>query len=162
MTASASAAASSGGGSSGKRGGPIGPMLPPGLGNGGGGGGSDGDEEMMPGPSQATSAAASGRMMSEADRQYERESAADKLALSRASRRTNGRDNSEFELDGSRAVGKERMLENKRAKRDGDKAYRDAKEDGGLDVREDVLMGAGSSDSFRAQLSIGHSEESLG
>lgn len=51
---------------------------------------------------------------------------------------------------GPKAVGREGMMEKKRARREDDRAMRDRKEDGGLEMREDVLMGAGSSDSFQA------------
>ena len=49
------------------------------------------------------------------------------------------------DMVGPKEVGKEGMLEKKRAKREGDRAFREAKEDGGLEVSEDVLMGGGSS-----------------
>ncbi|CAE6457796.1 unnamed protein product [Rhizoctonia solani] len=51
---------------------------------------------------------------------------------------------------GPKAVGREGMMEKKRARRDEDRAMRDRKEDGGLEVSEDTLMGAGGSDSFQA------------
>ncbi|KAG8689934.1 hypothetical protein FRC09_012194 [Ceratobasidium sp. 395] len=53
---------------------------------------------------------------------------------------------------GPKQVGREGMMQKKRAKREDDRAMRDRKEDGGLEVREDVLMGAGSSDSFQAAI----------
>ncbi|KAG8689016.1 hypothetical protein FRC11_004287 [Ceratobasidium sp. 423] len=43
-------------------------------------------------------------------------------------------------------------MEKKRARREDDRAMRDRKEDGGLEVGEDVLMGAGGSDSFQAAI----------
>lgn len=48
---------------------------------------------------------------------------------------------------GPREVGRERMLEVKRAKRESDSAYQEKKEDGGIEVSDDVLMGSG--DSFK-------------
>ncbi|CAE7232405.1 unnamed protein product [Rhizoctonia solani] len=53
---------------------------------------------------------------------------------------------------GPKAVGREGMMEKKRARRDEDKAMRDRKEDGGLEVSEDTLMGAGGGDSFQAAI----------
>ncbi|CAE6444181.1 unnamed protein product [Rhizoctonia solani] len=53
---------------------------------------------------------------------------------------------------GPKAVGREGMMEKKRARREDDKAMRDRKEEGGLEVGEDVLMGAGNSDSFQAAI----------
>jgi len=49
------------------------------------------------------------------------------------------------DLVGPKPVGKEGLLEKKRAKRESDKTFREAKEDAGLEVSEDVLMGGNSS-----------------
>lgn len=49
------------------------------------------------------------------------------------------------EMVGPKDVGREGMLEKKRAKREGDRAFLDSKEDGGLEVPEDVLFGGVSS-----------------
>ncbi|GJJ13105.1 hypothetical protein Clacol_007355 [Clathrus columnatus] len=49
------------------------------------------------------------------------------------------------EMVGPKDVGKERMLEMKRVKREGDRSYREGKDEGGYEVSEDVLMGSGSS-----------------
>ncbi|KAG9091044.1 hypothetical protein FRC07_011945 [Ceratobasidium sp. 392] len=53
---------------------------------------------------------------------------------------------------GPKQVGREGMMEKKRAKREDDRAMQNRKEDGGLEVGEDVLMGSGSSDSFQAAI----------
>ncbi|KAH7334637.1 hypothetical protein B0J17DRAFT_617691 [Rhizoctonia solani] len=53
---------------------------------------------------------------------------------------------------GPKAVGREGLMEKKRARREEDNAMRNRKEDGGLEMSEDVLMGAGSSDSFKAAI----------
>ncbi|EUC57486.1 hypothetical protein RSOL_223360 [Rhizoctonia solani AG-3 Rhs1AP] len=53
---------------------------------------------------------------------------------------------------GPKAVGREGMMEKKRARRDEDRAMRDRKEDGGLEVNESTLMGAGGNDSFQAAI----------
>jgi len=53
------------------------------------------------------------------------------------------------DMVGPREVGRERMLEKKRERRDNDRAFRE-KGDEGLDVDEGTLMGGG--DSFKAQL----------
>ncbi|TCD67899.1 hypothetical protein EIP91_011833 [Steccherinum ochraceum] len=55
------------------------------------------------------------------------------------------------DMVGPKAVGKEALLEKKRAKRDADKSFRE-KGDEGLELDEDTLMGAGGSDSFKAQI----------
>jgi hypothetical protein len=47
------------------------------------------------------------------------------------------------DLVGPKEVGREGMLEKKRVKREGDRAFREAKDDGGLEVSEDILMGGG-------------------
>jgi len=46
---------------------------------------------------------------------------------------------------GPKEVGREGMLEKKRMARESNKAFREAKEDGGLEVSENVLMGGGGS-----------------
>jgi hypothetical protein len=89
---------------------------------------------------------------SASDLTLQREEAAE---LARGERRTaNKRARERIEDEdggiGPKAVGREGMMEKKRARREDDKAMRDRKEDGGLEVREDVLMGAGGSDSFQA------------
>ncbi|KAF8594559.1 hypothetical protein BDV93DRAFT_535071 [Ceratobasidium sp. AG-I] len=53
---------------------------------------------------------------------------------------------------GPKQVGREGAMDKKRARRDEDRAMRDRKEDGGLEVSEDLLLGAGSSDSFKAAI----------
>ena len=53
------------------------------------------------------------------------------------------------EMVGPREVGREGMLEKKRARRDADRSFRE-KGDEGLEVDESTLLGGG--DSFRAQL----------
>jgi len=48
------------------------------------------------------------------------------------------------DLVGPKEVGREGMLEKKRAKRETDKAFQETRDDAGLEVSEDVLMGGGS------------------
>jgi len=109
---------------------PIGPSLPPGLG------------------SALSASSPHTGIQNEADRQYAREEQADRLALSRATRHPIDKS------DGEVYFGKEKQLENKRLKREENKAFREAKETGGGggmdDVREDVLLGGGAKDSFAA------------
>lgn len=139
MSATADDLTAAGGRTSGKK--TIGPMLPPSRDTGD----IDMEDDNDDGPGPASRAKPT--KMSEADKQYERETQAERLALSRATRRP--ADRSEAEVH----AGKEKMLENKRARRDGDKSFREGKDrdaDGEI-MSEDVLMGGG--DSFRAQLS---------
>lgn len=58
------------------------------------------------------------------------------------------------DLVGPKEVGREGMLEKKRAKRESDRAVRDARDDGGLEVSEDVLMGGGGSFKERSVIHI--------
>lgn len=51
------------------------------------------------------------------------------------------------DIVGPKAVGKEAQLEKRRAQRDNDRAFREEKESGGLEVDETTLMGTG--DSFK-------------
>ncbi|KAJ1305951.1 hypothetical protein OPQ81_010668 [Rhizoctonia solani] len=88
------------------------------------------------------------------DLTLQREEAAE---LARGERRTaNKRTRERLEDEdggiGPKAVGREGMIEKKRARRENDRAMRDRKEDGGLEVGEDTLMGSGSSDSFQAAI----------
>ena len=87
----------------------------------------------------------------QADRILAREDAEERAAAEREYQRK--RDKAEArerieDMVGPRAVGRERMLEKKRERRDGDRAFRE-KGDEGLDVDEGTLMGGG--DSFKAQ-----------
>lgn len=110
-----------------RRMGPIGPSLPPGSGR-------DHTDSLS--------------SLTEADRQFARETQVERQALSRATRRPV--DKSEGEV----YAGKEKQLENRRAKREENKVFREAREAGkGIDddVGEDVLMGGGARDSFAAQ-----------
>lgn len=86
-----------------------------------------------------------------ADRILAREDAEEKAATEREYQRK--RDKAEArerieDMVGPREVGRERMLEKKRERREGDRAFRE-KGDEGLDVDEGTLMGGG--DSFKAQ-----------
>jgi hypothetical protein len=72
------------------------------------------------------------------------------LSLKRA--RAEGKEHIEDML-GPKEVGREGMLERKRARREGDRAFRE-KGDGGEDVDEGTLMGSGTGDSFQAQYVI--------
>jgi hypothetical protein len=107
------------------------------------------------GPSASTSQVSKGpgRMQgptlpSTADLQLAREDATSYANMTHLAKRKRerGEDKERVEdLVGPKEVGREGMLEKKRLKREGDRAIRDAKEDGGLEVSEDVLMGGGSS-----------------
>ncbi|KAF8323892.1 hypothetical protein DL93DRAFT_2069984 [Clavulina sp. PMI_390] len=130
---------------------PIGPMLPPGVGGGGRDDDDEDDDGPMPPPSSSSSSRPRDPMMSEADRQFEREARADRLVLSRASRHP--RDNSEHEVFASGS--KEKMMENKRARRDNDRSFREAKDadaDGMGGYRDEDILGGGGGDSFRAAI----------
>lgn len=88
----------------------------------------------------------------QADRTLAREDAEERAAAEREYQRK--RDKAEArerieDMVGPREVGRERMLEKKRERRDGDRAFRE-KGDEGLDVDEGTLMGGG--DSFKAQI----------
>lgn len=87
----------------------------------------------------------------QADRILAREDAEEKAAVERGYQRK--RDKAEArerieDMAGPREVGRERMLEKKRERREGDRAFRE-KGDEGLDIDEGTLMGGG--DSFKAQ-----------
>ena len=87
----------------------------------------------------------------QADRILAREDAEEKAAAEREYQRK--RDKAETrerveDMVGPREVGRERMLEKKRERREGDRAFRE-RGDEGLDVDEGTLMGGG--DSFKAQ-----------
>jgi hypothetical protein len=86
------------------------------------------------------------------DATLQREAALEAAQKDRRASHKRGRERLEDEDGGigPKQVGREGMMEKKRARRDDDKAMRDRKEDGGLEVKEEVLMGAGSSDSFKA------------
>jgi hypothetical protein len=87
----------------------------------------------------------------QADLILAREDAEEKAAAEREYQRK--RDKAEArerveDMVGPREVGRERMLEKKRDRREGDRAFRE-KGDEGLDIDEGTLMGGG--DSFKAQ-----------
>jgi hypothetical protein len=87
----------------------------------------------------------------QADRILAREDAEERAAAERGYQRK--RDKAEArerieDMVGPREVGRERMLEKKRDRREGDRAFRE-KGDEGLDIDEKTLMGGG--DSFKAQ-----------
>jgi hypothetical protein len=87
----------------------------------------------------------------QADRILAREAAEEEAAAEREYQRkrdkAEARDRVE-DMVGPREVGRERMLEKKRERRESDRTFRD-KGDEGLDVDEGTLMGGG--DSFKAQ-----------
>jgi len=88
----------------------------------------------------------------QADRILAREDAEERAAAEREYQRK--RDKAETrerieDMVGPREVGRERMLEKKRDRREGDRAFRE-KGDEGLDIDEKTLMGGG--DSFKAQV----------
>lgn len=87
----------------------------------------------------------------QADRILAREDAEEQAAAEREYQRK--RDKAEArerieDMVGPREVGRERMLEKKRERREGDRAFRE-KGDEGLEIDEGTLMGGG--DSFKAQ-----------
>ena len=87
----------------------------------------------------------------QADRILAREDAEERSAAERGYQRK--RDKAEArerveDMVGPREVGRERMLEKKRERREGDRAFRE-RGDEGLDADEGTLMGGG--DSFKAQ-----------
>ncbi|KAH7060941.1 hypothetical protein BKA62DRAFT_424946 [Auriculariales sp. MPI-PUGE-AT-0066] len=107
----------------------LGPALPPGTAG------------RMQGPS----------MPSASDLQSAREDAAELDGRDRQSSRKRARQEERDRVEdavGPREVGREAMLANKRAKRDADRSFRNAKEDGD-EVDADTLMGG---DSFQAAL----------
>ncbi|KAI0257400.1 hypothetical protein BJV78DRAFT_1366445 [Lactifluus subvellereus] len=81
-------------------------------------------------------------------REAEDEKAAAEREYQRKRDRAEARDRIE-DMTGPREVGRERMLEKKRERREGDRAFRE-RGDEGLDVDEGTLMGGG--DSFKAQI----------
>lgn len=80
-------------------------------------------------------------------REAEEEKAAAEREYQRRRDKAEARDRIE-DMVGPREVGRERMLEKKRERREGDRAFRE-KGDEGLEVDEGTLMGGG--DSFKAQ-----------
>jgi hypothetical protein len=87
----------------------------------------------------------------QADRVLAREAAEERAAAERDYQRK--RDKAEArerveDMVGPREVGRERVLEKKRERREGDRAFRD-RGDEGLDVDEKTLLGGG--DSFKAE-----------
>lgn len=87
----------------------------------------------------------------QADRILAREDAEERAAAERGYQRKRDKADARERIEdmvGPREVGRERMLEKKRERREGDRAFRE-KGDEGLDVDEGTLMGGG--DSFKAQ-----------
>ncbi|KAH8836046.1 hypothetical protein DL96DRAFT_1455451 [Flagelloscypha sp. PMI_526] len=82
-------------------------------------------------------------------REFAAENAVHDAKLQRKRDRLEARDRVEDAI-GPRAVGKEAILEKKREKAAGNRAFREGKEDAGLEVDEQTLMGGG--DSFKAQI----------
>jgi hypothetical protein len=115
------------------------------------------DYDSAPKRTQGPSLPSSGRTLgptlpSASDLTLQREAGVESAQLERRIAKKRARDRLQDEDGGigPKAVGREGMMEKKRARREDDKAMRDRKEDGGLEMREDVLMGAGSNDSFQA------------
>lgn len=81
-----------------------------------------------------------------------RESAAEGAKQDRKASHKRARERLEDEDGGigPKQVGREGAMEKKRARRDEDRAMKDRKDDRGLEISEDLLMGAGGSDSFKA------------
>jgi hypothetical protein len=90
-------------------------------------------------------------MPSSADRQlaaeYAEEQAAKERKAARHKDRVETRERIE-EMVGPKESGREGMLEKKKVQRENAKSHRDAKDEGGLELDDDVLMGG--SDSFKA------------
>ena len=89
----------------------------------------------------------------QADRVLAREAAEERATAERDYQRK--RDKAEArerveDMVGPREVGRERVLEKKRERREGDRAFRD-RGDEGLEVDEGTLLGAGGGDSFKAE-----------
>ncbi|QRV79909.1 hypothetical protein RhiJN_07924 [Ceratobasidium sp. AG-Ba] len=95
-----------------------------------------------------------GSSLSSSDRTLQREAEIENAKQERRvmNKRTRERLEDEDGGIGPKQVGREGTMEKKRARREEDRAMRDRKEDGGLEIGEDFLMGAGSSDSFRAAI----------
>ncbi|KAG9080164.1 hypothetical protein FRC06_006999 [Ceratobasidium sp. 370] len=106
------------------------------------------------GPSMPPDRTIGPTLPSSSDRTLEREAVLEAAKNERRASSKRARERLEDEDGGigPKQVGREGMMEKKRARREDDRAMRDRKDDGGLEVREDVLMGAGSSDSFRAAI----------
>ena len=89
----------------------------------------------------------------QADRVLAREAADERATAERDYQRK--RDKAEArerveDMVGPREVGRERVLEKKRERREGDRAFRD-RGDEGLEVDEGTLLGASGGDSFKAE-----------
>ena len=87
----------------------------------------------------------------QADRILAREDAEERVAAERGYQRKRDKAEARERIEdavGPREVGRERMLEKKRERREGDRAFRE-RGDEGLDVDEGTLMGGG--DSFKTQ-----------
>lgn len=111
-------------------------------------------DEYMPAASSSTGARKpiGPTLPSRDDLVLAREAEEEKRAAERAYKRLRERaeDKTRVEdLVGPKEVGREGMLEKKRVKRDGDRSFRDAKDDSFAEVDESTLMGGG--DSFKAR-----------
>ncbi|KAG8741763.1 hypothetical protein FRC10_002430 [Ceratobasidium sp. 414] len=106
------------------------------------------------GPSMPPDRTIGPTLPSSSDRTLEQETALEAAKTERRTSNKRARERLEDEDGGigPKQVGREGMVDKKRAKREDDRAMRNRKDDGGLEVREDVLMGAGSSDSFKAAI----------
>lgn len=89
-------------------------------------------------------------MPNQTDLTLQREADSEYGTIARSSARKRERERVQ-EIVGPKEVGREGMLEKKRARREGDREFRNAKEDGGLEMDESILMGSGGKDSFKAQ-----------
>ncbi|KAF8600620.1 hypothetical protein BDV93DRAFT_538677 [Ceratobasidium sp. AG-I] len=121
--------------------------------------GQDGPSDVAPrrtlGPSLPPSERTVGPTLpSASDLTLHRESEVDDARKDRKASHKRARERLEDEDGGigPKQVGREGAMDKKRARRDEDRAMRDRKEDGGLEVSEDLLLGAGSSDSFKAAI----------
>ncbi|EIM83565.1 uncharacterized protein STEHIDRAFT_101856 [Stereum hirsutum FP-91666 SS1] len=82
-------------------------------------------------------------------RELQEEAAWEEKSLKRKRDKREAKERDE-DVNGPREVGRERLMEKKREKREGDKAFREAREDAGLELDEGTLMGGG--DSFQDRI----------
>lgn len=87
-------------------------------------------------------------------RELQEEAAWEEKSLKRKRDKREAKERDE-DANGPREVGRERLMEKKREKREGDKAFREAREDAGLELDEGTLMGGGDSFQDRCVFVLG-------
>lgn len=123
-------------------------------------------DDVLPGPSTSSGGAEIGAgkrtlgpsLPSASDARFYAEEAAESDAIRARLSKKRARAEEQERLDDalgvskSELVGRDGEIEKKRAKREGDRSFRESRADdtGGLEVREDVLMGSDRADSFKA------------